>query len=170
VLAGDIVLFHRRHSYSSALIRQGQLFRFRGADRPFAYWNHAALAISSTEVVEAAARGVRRIALRSSPNLRPQVVDSGLTPEQRAVAVAWVIQQIGKEYGFLQIGGEALACLTGRRLRWLRDPDSFICSELVADALERATGHPIPSRGSYPMPADLAKFFGVNWGAARSPQ
>ena len=42
---GDFILCHRR-GFVSACIRFGQGLRFRGEDRKYAYWSHAALIVS----------------------------------------------------------------------------------------------------------------------------
>ncbi|HEX6060505.1 MAG TPA: hypothetical protein VF001_00405, partial [Candidatus Limnocylindria bacterium] len=43
---GDFILTHGAELFSE-LIRFGQQLRFRGADRPYTYWNHAALVVTS---------------------------------------------------------------------------------------------------------------------------
>ena len=50
---GDFILTHGSH-WTSQLIRVGQALRFRGKNRTYAYWNHAALIVGSGgDIIEA---------------------------------------------------------------------------------------------------------------------
>src|SRR5207244_1172776 len=55
---GDFLLTHA-DAWTSRLIRFGERIRYRGPNRPFAYWSHAVAVVSDTgEIVEALGRGV----------------------------------------------------------------------------------------------------------------
>jgi hypothetical protein len=56
----DFILPHGSAFYSK-LIRFGQTLRFRGKNRKYAWWNHAAMRISQTgDLIEALGPGVEK--------------------------------------------------------------------------------------------------------------
>jgi hypothetical protein len=61
-LPGDFILTHGP-DWISRLIRFGQGIRYRGSDRQYAYWNHAALIVGPDELIEALGHGVSRTTL-----------------------------------------------------------------------------------------------------------
>ncbi len=155
--AGDVVLV-RTPDLFGWIIRLGEALRLR---RSYAFWNHAAIAVSDRAIVEATGRGVRygRPDEYEARGYAVRVVRSGMGPGGTLAAVEFARGQVGDAYGWAQIAADAISCLTGRRLRW-RAPRTYICSELVADALARG-GVRIPSRASFVMPADIAAFYRV---------
>src|SRR5277367_2873508 len=57
---GDFILTHG-NSWTSYMIRFGQSIRYRGPDKPFARWNHAAIFINSAgDLIEALGGGVQQ--------------------------------------------------------------------------------------------------------------
>ena len=57
---GDFILTHS-NSFYGWLIRFGQRLRFRGEDRKYGWWNHAAVIVSTDgDLIEALNAGVRR--------------------------------------------------------------------------------------------------------------
>src|SRR5919198_4513770 len=57
---GDFILTHG-HAWTSQLIRFGQRIRFRGGERKYSHWNHAALLVSAEgDLVEALGAGVQK--------------------------------------------------------------------------------------------------------------
>jgi hypothetical protein len=158
---GDFILTHG-DSFFSHLIRFGQQLRVHGDDRPYTYWNHAAL-ISTTDggLIEARGDGVKRTKLSDYTPKDYQLVHIDATDADRKEAVTfaeWAADTRCK-YGRLTIASIALSVLTGCKLAFFVDGE-FICSGLVARALERTTAvfslDPV-----HIAPADLAKYYGV---------
>ncbi len=78
----------------------------------------------------------------------------------REQAVKFARTCLGMKYGYLDIVSIALSLLTGCKFSFGFDGQA-ICSGLVARALERTNA--IFNRSpSHIMPADLAKYFGVD--------
>lgn len=156
---GDFFLTHGSDLYAVA-IRLGQKLRIHGPDEPFTHWNHAGLFIGGEgEIVEAVREG---IVARSIAAYRPtdySVVKLGIPDEDRAQMVAFARSALGAQYGFWTIGSIVLSLLTGAKLS-VRMDGTYICSELVARALERA-GYCSDRAPENIAPADLAKYFGV---------
>ncbi len=150
---GDVVLFHRRtFNPFTAMIHLTTGSK----------WNHAALVVEvdPTDITEATGRGVVRSRLRKTKEDEVLVIhvpyDDG---EDRLTAVAWAVAREGRRYGYLN----AFMCgannvLAGLNLA-IKKTDSIICSELVAEALERA-GHDFGKDSSQVSPGDLATYFG----------
>lgn len=215
---GDFILT-KGDAWTSKLIRFGQRLRFRGEERPFADWNHAALMVSEDRLVEALGAGVMHTELSKyepeeyfhvplkdvSDDDRHQIVAFGMwaaglrTPngDMRTPVSPRRIQRAG--YAFLIIANLALALLLGHAVvstllmvgvlvligmfwtpispLWVvltvvgfqvipkinvSFSGEFICSGLVARALERA-GFVFGRRPvSHLMPADLAMAFDVS--------
>lgn len=161
VVPGDFILAHG-HSFISGLIRFGEALRIHGADRTYAYWNHAALiATAEGGLIEAAGRGVRRAKLSDYTQTDYQLVriQAAEADRQEVVAFAeWALQSRPR-YGWPTIVSIALSVLTGCKLAFFVDGE-FICSGLVARAMERTTAifnlDPV-----HITPADLAKYYGV---------
>lgn len=221
---GDFILT-KGDAWTSKLIRFGQRLRFRGTERSFAGWNHAALVVSEDGLVEALGAGVMETALSKyrtedyfhvplkdiSEDDRDQIVAFGMwaagrrTPagEKRDAASPRRIQRAG--YAFLIIANLAIALLLSHvvvstllmvgvlvliGMFWtpisplwvvltvvgfqvipkinISFSGEFICSGLVARALERG-GFIFGRRPvSHLMPADLALAFDVNLAQAAS--
>jgi uncharacterized protein YycO len=158
---GDFILTHGDDVVSRA-IRIGQRLRFRGEERRYAYWNHAALIVAKDgDLIEALARGVVRRNLDAYTAREYHVVQIAATAEDRdeAVTFAETVLAVGSRYGYLAIASIALNLLTDSRLTFFVD-GQYICSALVARALERTQARfdLDPMRVT---PAHLAKYYQV---------
>lgn len=156
---GDFILTHGGELFSE-LIRIGQQLRFRGPDRQFTYWNHAALIVSSDgAIVEALGTGVQRRSLADYDPTQYTVVRITASKEDRAEAAAFAEHCVGEPYGFTTIVSIGLSLLTGAKFSFGFN-GQLICSGLVARALERTTAI-FDDEPSHIMPAQLAKLFGA---------
>ncbi|HEX6351055.1 MAG TPA: hypothetical protein VF160_16885 [Candidatus Dormibacteraeota bacterium] len=158
---GDFILTHRDGPIPR-LIRAGQRLRYRGADRPYAHWSHAALiADKDGAIVEAEASGVRRDNLSRYKETEYHVVHLGQTASERdrRQAVAFAERLVGQAFGFGEMLAISLSLLSSRRLSFTRK-SHLICSVLVARALERTDAVFELDPGAM-LPADLAKHYGV---------
>lgn len=158
---GDFLLT-RSDTLFGRLIRFGQALRVHGADRRYTYWNHAALVVGEAgELIEALGTGVTRTNASKYLGTEYTVVRIIASDADRAEAVAfacWAADQHAC-YGWLDIASLALTLVTGAKLSFFID-GQFICSALVAQALERTTA--IFNRSPvHVTPADLAKYYQV---------
>ncbi len=158
---GDFILTHGQ-SFFSRLIRFGQRLRFEGPDRPFAWWNHAAIIVSPTgDLIEALGPGVQRTHISKYQPIEYHLISVAgiVSGHDREEAVAFAEWCLDLEYGWMTIVSIALSLLTGAKFSFGFDGQA-ICSGLVARALERSNA--IFNRTpSHIMPADLAKYFDV---------
>lgn len=142
------------------LIKFGQQLRIHGADRKYVVWSHAALIVDPAGgLIEAVGKGVRKATLDDYTDRPYQVYRIKASEEDRRQVVAfaqWALQEHAK-YGPLTIVSIALSMLTGSRLRFSID-GQFVCSGLVASALQRA-GSIFSRSAEHIAPADLAKYF-----------
>jgi hypothetical protein len=160
-LPGDFILTHG-DGVLSHLIRFGQRIRFRGDDRRYAYWNHAALIVSTDgAIIEALAGGVTRRHLDVYTPREYHVVQIEADPLDRRETVAfaeWAATNRSR-YGYATFVSIAICLLTGARLTFFVDGE-YICSGLVARALERTEAlfglDPV-----HVTPADLARYYQV---------
>ncbi len=165
---GDFILTHGGELFS-ALIRIGQSLRFRGPDARFAYWNHAAIFVSSDgAIVEALGPRVARRSIADYDGTQYTVVHIDASAEDRSEAVAFAEHAIGAKYDWATIVSIALSLLTGAKLSF-GFAGQMICSGLVARALERTTVI-FDDEPSHIMPADLAKLYGVAPPPAGTPR
>lgn len=159
---GDFILTHGNSIYSK-LIRVGQSFRFRGRDRKFARWNHAAMIISTNgDLIEALGAGVRQgnISKYKDTEYHLVQIDSSIAnSHDREQSVAFAKWSLNQPYGWLTIFSIAISLMTGSKFTFGFDGQS-ICSGLVARALER-TSAVFNREPSHIMPADLAKYFSI---------
>ena len=156
---GDFILTHR-HRLFAALISLAQRRRFRGPDRRFAHWSHAALIVGADgALVEAETMGVIRGSINKYRDDEYHVVRLGsdFTSDCRAAAVAYAESQVGQAFGYLDMVGAALHLLFGWPLRWVRR-NHEICSSLVVKALQHG-GRLRDFDPPMTLPADLAKAF-----------
>ena len=158
---GDFVLTHQERPFSK-LIRFGQRLRIHGADRKYTHWSHAALVVSENgDLIEANKPGVIRTHVRDYKHVEYKVVHVKATPDDRRQAVEfaqWALDthcKIGRAI-FVSIG---LSILTGGKFSFFVD-GTTVCSGLVARAQERA-GAIFNRAPTHIMPADLAKYYGV---------
>jgi hypothetical protein len=159
--AGDFILTHG-NSVFSYLIRFGQRLRFRGANRPFAWWSHAALVVSPAgNLIEALGAGVLRTHISRYAPTEYVLVRLGklADPGDRAQVLAYANWAVAQRYGWLTIVSIAISLVLGGKFTFGYDGQS-ICSGLVARALER-TNAVFDRSPSHIMPADLARYFNV---------
>ncbi len=159
---GDFILTHG-DSFFSALIRFGERLRIHGADRRYAWFNHAALIVGADgEIVEALGRGVVREHANKYLSKDYVVVHSGADAHDVKAILSfadWVTANRA-HYGWFTIASLALTMLTGAKLTFFIDGE-FICSGFVARAMER-TGAIFTRDPVHITPADLAKYYSVN--------
>jgi uncharacterized protein YycO len=159
--AGDFVLVKGK-TIQSKLIRFGQWIRFRGDDRRYTGWSHAAMIVADDgSLVEAVGTGVQRSHLSHYQDTDYAIVDISALVEapDRAEVVAFAEWCLAERYGYLTIFSIVLTILTGSKLVFGIDGQN-ICSGLVARGLER-TRAIFQRTSSHIMPADLAKMFDV---------
>lgn len=158
---GDFILTHRK-ALPSRLIAFGQGLRFRGQQRPFAHWSHAALIVGVRgELVEALGHGVERTSIDRYRDVEYHLVHIDASPVDRMRIVRYgeTMWRRHTRYGWLEILSLGLQLLTGARLALTTD-GHMICSGLVATGLERTDAIFTRNAGCM-MPADLAEFYGV---------
>ena len=160
-LPGDFILTHG-NAWFNKLIQIGQKVRFRGVDRKYTCWDHAALVVNEHGgLIEAAGPGIRRTDLSQYQDIEYHFVSLGTTVNatDRAEVVAFAEWSLGEKYGWLTIACIAVGLLTGGRLTFGFEGQQ-ICSGLVARAMERTPA--IFDRNPEDiMPADLAKYYHV---------
>ena len=159
-MPGDFILVNVAGLYGR-LVQIGQGLRFRGADRQFCRWNHAALIVGSNgELVEAAGTKVVEGNLASYLGSDYSLVRIAGSFEDREEVVRFGRWCLKQDYAFLTILSILFSLLTGARFSFMIDGQET-CSGLVARALERTSA--IFNRdASHIMPADLAKYFQVH--------
>ena len=175
VSAGEVYLFHRPITWANfkrdpfgtfmcALIHLTTRSRF----------NHAAIALSDTEMIEATNRGVviSPIASLDEITVIPLDFPAMWIPcgdgaictlcyrdNDLEESLAWAAGRVGWKYGYLN------AAICGLRNMWpglqIKVGNTAICSELVAESLERS-GHWFGKDSALVSPGDLAEHFGVN--------
>ncbi len=156
---GDFLLV-KAHGLQGWLITLGQKMRIHGADRKYVKWAHAALIVDGDGLlIEAVGKGVRKFPLDRYNDRDYQLFRINASDEDREQAVAfarWALDNHAR-YGRLAIVSIALSMLTGGRLTFFID-GQFVCSGLVASALERA-GSIFNRNAANVTAADLAKYF-----------
>lgn len=159
---GDFLLT-RGHAWTSVLIRVGERLRFRGANRRFAYWNHAALFTDvNGGIIEALGSGVKAGNISKYAPIDYHVVRlDNVSGGDRQHEVEFAKDCLAKhdKYGYLTIASIAFSLLFGGRLEVNVDGQE-ICSGLVGRALER-TGEIFEEDPWRMMPADLAQAYQV---------
>jgi hypothetical protein len=155
---GDFILVHSV-DWASRLIRFGQRVRFRGARRPFAYWNHAAIFVDGAGSMVEADWHVKRLTVSDYRGADYVVVHRDMTDADRAKAAEYAHLMVGAKYGIAVTLAAVARLLTGTRFEFGIDGHP-ICSALVARALD---GRPtfMPRDPSHMLPADLAELYGV---------
>lgn len=158
--AGDVVLFHRDTTFPAILTDWSMVMTALIHWTTKSRYNHAALMIGPDSLAEATDRGICVDALSSKSDevtvIRPLYRDKQDCDE----AVFYAEQQVGEAYGYLA----AFMCglnhvLVGLNLS-IKHADQRICSEFVAEALERA-GADFHTDTALVSPGDLATFFGL---------
>lgn len=163
---GDVLLV-KTHHFASRLIRFGQ----RGYPPADRVWNHVAIVVSETKIVEALTKGVVVSAIDKYPqkDVRAIVVKAKnwngprapetYEPVMRANAAAFAHLRIGEGYGWATIAAIAVKVLTKGRVDFGISGTS-ICSGLVAQGLERLGYDWNPWDPAELTPAYLAKALG----------
>ena len=134
------------------LIRLGTLSR----------WNHAVICIEDDLIVEARPVGVSFGKASSYEHIAWNQHEYGLDDDQRKVIADFAVTQIGKPYGFLDILTIFLR-IVGLRIPpvklWnqLSKRQGYICSELVAEAYDKAGFTLINKPVNLVTPGDLAE-------------
>jgi len=181
--AGDVLLFHRPTTWAAFRAdKQGTIFTALIHLTTHSKWNHAALDVGDGMMVEATSSGVRVNPLRSSDEIRVVPMGGPLRSMGLAFTIggvpvnpcrdglvgyhgndleevlAWATGRVGNRYGYLT----AFFCgLRNLFPGWSVVQDkAFICSQLVAESLERA-GHDFGKSTEKVSPGDLATHFGV---------
>lgn len=158
---GDFILTYST-SMGGKIIRLGQWLRYRGEDRKYIRWNHAAvIETADGSLIEALGTGVRRHHISKYGPTEYVIVriDGFVQPDDRDQIVAFARWCLGEEYGWATIISIGLNMLTGSKFTFGVDGQN-ICSGLVARALERSNAI-FQTMPSHIAPADLAKFFDV---------
>src|SRR6201981_948699 len=160
-LPGDFILTHGT-SWTSRMIRWGEAIRYRGADKPFARWNHAAIFINGQgDIIEALGGGVQQRNISIYKDTEYHVVHlEDVIDVNRTHEVEFAQACLHNHYGWLTILSIALSLLTASKLGFGVDGQQ-ICSALVARCLERIGEIFTESEPGHAMPADLAKHFSV---------
>ena len=157
---GDFILTHHG-KFAGAAIRWGQALRFHGAQRKYAYWNHAALVVSAEgDLVEALVRtGATRSHLDKYKSVEYTLVRTKAAPLDQAQIVYFADRIVGEPYGFLQDLSVFVNYATGNKLSFGHN-GTIMCSALVASAQLRAGAYFDRDAPSI-APADLALAYQV---------
>jgi uncharacterized protein YycO len=157
---GDFILV-RDKGWLGWLIRclVGNLRHRAPADRPYTYWTHAALVVSSAgHMVEVNPRGVVISHIRVYRERDYHYVSLDLPDAGRAAAVAFARSCVGQKYSVRNFLLLTISAALGDRIPM---PDSgHQCASLVVGALQKA-GLRFDRKPNDMTPADLAKHFGV---------
>lgn len=157
---GDVLLFHRPTTWANFLKDpKGTFFTALIHLSTRSRFNHAAIAISEQAYAEATAGGVA-ITLAGTSSDEITVISPAYDDEDdRNEAVAWAVARTGERYGYFN----AFMCGANNVLVGLgvviKKTDAIICSELVAESLERA-GFDFGKDSALVSPGDLATAFG----------
>jgi uncharacterized protein YycO len=159
---GDFILTHGSH-LTSRLIRFGQGIRFRGDDRKYTWWSHAALIRRKNgDLIEAINAGVIETNISRYDKTEYYLVhleDSLATKHDREQAVKFAEASLGQKYSYIMVASIFFSLLTGAKFAIGYDGQA-ICSGLVSRALERSSAI-FDRTPSHMLPADLARMFKV---------
>jgi uncharacterized protein YycO len=161
--AGDFILTHSTGTFGR-LIRFGEHLRYRGPEKVFAHWSHAAIFVNDNgDIIEALGGGVQKRNIAVYRNTEYVVVHlpSTTAKQDRDQAVKFADHCLNESYGWLTIVSIALTLLAGSKLNFGVDGQQ-ICSALVARAAERIGEIFDENEPWHLMPADLAKHFNVS--------
>jgi uncharacterized protein YycO len=124
------------------------------------HWCHVALIVSAAgDLIEALNTGVTRTTLAKYAGHEVLIVNTRLSAEDRARAVAYATARVGDPYGWLTIAGIVIGRLTGLRLI-LGLAHHEDCSWMVGEALAHA-GVDFNADETMTTPADLAAYYAV---------
>lgn len=131
---------------------------------------HVQVRISQFEVVEALAQGVKRDTLAAEPDAADVAhVGETLDADRLIHAFSWLLAQVGRAYGWLDIAADALRALLparlGSRTPFLVAPRRYDCSQLATLWLLLAGYEWLPDElamdSARVSPNDLARALGV---------
>ncbi len=158
---GEFLLTHGTYRLAK-LISFAQRLGLPKEDRPFAYYQHAALVVSGTgALVEALGNGVVRSDISDYEDREYHLVriDAEYRDRSQMYLFAQSVLAAKTSYGYLTILSLLITYLSGFNISFEKTGTS-ICSGLVANSLVRA-GYIFPKPPDFCSPSDLAKFFGV---------
>lgn len=160
ILTSNLAPWHSRDGFVSAGIRQAQRHRYKGEDRKFCHWNHAAYVTGDMGIlVEALAHGVEITHADKYTPREYHVVHPDLDPEGRDKAVKFALDKVGDEYAYLAILSVAFALQFNATIQFT-EANTLFCSGLVASALT-AGGIIFKENPTWVVPAGLGKKFDV---------
>ena len=153
---GDFLLVDRG-KYVGKLIRYAQALRFRGADRVYSKWNHAALVVSEQgDLVEALVRtGATRSHVDKYKDVDYVVVRTNAVPLDQQQILYFADRIVGEDYGFASCLCVIVGFVTWNHFSFGVN-SSIMCSQLVALAQTRAGAY-FDRNAENICPADLAR-------------
>lgn len=126
-------------------------------------WNHTFIYIGDGNIVEANPTGIAITPITAYPNIAWNKHEE-LSDSEREEIKNHAIKQVGKPYGFLDIGVLVFRIfgldLFGTRKFWsmvVSKNDGYICSELVAECYEMINRKLINKPNHLVTPGDLAE-------------
>lgn len=158
--AGDVLLFHRPTNWQT--IRQdpkGTFFTALIHLTTRSRYNHAALALGDGKMVEATAGGVNVNDIASSTDDITVIHVEYDDAEDLEDVLAYSTACVGTTYGYLNAFWCGLRNVLPGAMQ-IKHGGTLICSELVAESLERA-GEDFDKDSALVSPGDLADHFGV---------
>ena len=136
---GDFMLTHGVE-WTDRLIRFGQRLRFRGADAPYAHWNHSALFVDAEGgIVEALAGGVARRNISLYASTEYTTFDDSATSAPTAVHVvgAGTVPSDGFS-GYYSEGGFGVARLGDYAFAAVDGNDVWVANEYIPGLVQGA--------------------------------
>lgn len=153
---GDFLLVENV-SWPSMLVRAAQRLYY---PRRYARYSHAALITDGAgTIVEALWRGVRSNSMDKYRNVHIVHVNTGMDSQDRMQARDYAYQILYSHYGWLDLAGAVVANLTNSNI--IFGGGGYICSGLVANALERGPYVFVDPPADFMSPSDLAAYFKV---------
>ena len=150
---GDVLLFHNpRFNLMTWAIHVSTKSR----------WNHAALYLGNGKYVEATASGVKVSSFEDRGHdqiIATRIVGMYDDEDDKNDVLAWAAGRVGTRYGYFNAFFCGLRHIFPGALQ-LKMGDSVICSELVAESLERA-GMDFLKDSALVSPGDVAEVMGV---------
>lgn len=159
---GDFILCHRK-GFASFCIRLGQKLRYRGEDKKYAFWSHAALITSGDgEIVEALTRGVVRNHIDVYKDTEYTIVHTHAVHLDQLQILRFADKIVGERYGWSTILCCGLKLIFGKYWKFTFGFQGHaVCSGLIARAQERQGAY-FELDPSDINPAQLAKYYDVS--------
>lgn len=158
---GDVVLYHRPFTLANlkrdplGTIFVGLIHLTTGSK-----WNHTSIAVENGLVIEATGEGV---VVNPAENTLDEAEVVPVTYRSKwalARSTDHARSLVGRRYGYLNAFMVGLRNLFPGRL-WVRFTDTMICSELVAECLDRGDDDRITEPTASYSPGDIAEALGV---------